>query len=201
MLRERDAGVEVLSTRERILKAAREIFERNGTRGTTTREVAERAGVNEATLFRHFHNKTSMLEAMREWSIDTAGYASAFEGLTGELSSDLIAICTKLYERMNANQAIIRISLAEEATDPDQVPSCLRGPTEIMQQMVSYLQGRIDAGAVRGNAQQLAAMIMGMTFALAMKSKRLEWGDEGRPAKLIPVFVDAILNGVKTSGD
>jgi AcrR family transcriptional regulator len=46
------AGVE--DTRERILVAAREIFEHNGTRGTTTREVAERAGVNEATLFRHF---------------------------------------------------------------------------------------------------------------------------------------------------
>ncbi|MEO7039366.1 MAG: helix-turn-helix domain-containing protein, partial [Candidatus Elarobacter sp.] len=49
------AGVE--DTRTRILAAARELFERNGTRGTTTREVAERAGVNEATLFRHFGSK------------------------------------------------------------------------------------------------------------------------------------------------
>lgn len=197
MLREPQASIEAPSTRERILKAAREVFERNGTRGTTTREVAEHAGVNEATLFRHFHNKTSLLEAMREWSIDTAGYTLAFEGLGGDLASDLVAICTTLFQRMTQNQAIIRISLAEEATDPDQLPSCLRGPTEIMQRMISYLQGRIDAGTIRGNARHLAAMIMGMTFALAMKSKRLDWGDEGRPEALIPAFVDAILNGVK----
>ena len=43
---------EALTTRERILRAAREVFETDGTRGTTTREVADRAGVNEATIFR-----------------------------------------------------------------------------------------------------------------------------------------------------
>ncbi len=58
------AGVE--ETRGKILAAARELFERNGTRGTTTREVAERAGVNEATLFRHFGSKRALLDAMRE---------------------------------------------------------------------------------------------------------------------------------------
>ena len=58
------AGVE--ETRARILAATREIFERNGTRGTTTREVAERAGVNEATLFRHFGSKAALIGAMRE---------------------------------------------------------------------------------------------------------------------------------------
>ena len=44
-------------TRERIFSAAREIFALKGPHGTTTREIADRAGVNEATLFRHFGNK------------------------------------------------------------------------------------------------------------------------------------------------
>jgi AcrR family transcriptional regulator len=150
MLRERTA-LEMPTTRERILKAARDVFERNGTRGTTTREVAERAGVNEATLFRHFHNKTSLLDAMREWVIESSGYDAVFDDLSGDLTADLTVICTRLYERMMQNQAIIRISLAEEATDPDQVPSCLRGPSEIRNRLTSYLQGRIDAGIIRGN--------------------------------------------------
>ncbi len=83
--------------------------------------------VNEATLFRHFGNKTALLEAMREWSLEQLGFDAALESLTGEIESDLIQICTSLYERMMRNQAIIRISLAEEETDPDQVPTCLRG--------------------------------------------------------------------------
>lgn len=196
MLRER-TSLEIPSTRERILKAARQVFERNGTRGTTTREVAERAGVNEATLFRHFHNKTSLLDAMREWVIESSGYEAVFGELSGDLATDLVTICMRLYERMVQNQAIIRISLAEEATDPDQVPTCLRGPSEIRQRLTSYLQAQVDAGAIRGNAVQLATMMAGMTLALAIKSKRVDWGDEAKPELLIPCFVDALLNGVK----
>ncbi|MGH7660767.1 MAG: TetR/AcrR family transcriptional regulator [Vulcanimicrobiaceae bacterium] len=196
MLRER-TSLEMPSTRERILNAVREVFERNGTRGTTTREVAERAGVNEATLFRHFHNKTSLLDAMREWVIESSGYDAVFDDLTGNLVTDLVRICTRLYERMLQNQAIIRISLAEEATDPDQVPTCLRGPTEIRQRLTNYLQAQVDSGIVRGNAVQLATMMAGMTLALAIKSKRVDWGEEAKPELLIPYFVDALLNGVK----
>jgi AcrR family transcriptional regulator len=197
MISERERALELTPTRERILRAAREVFERNGTRGTTTREVADRAGVNEATLFRHFHNKTSLLDAMREWSIDLAGYDAVFDGLTGELGKDLTAICLTLYERMMPNQSLIRISLAEEATDPDQVPSCLRGPTVIRERLASYLQRHIDSGAITGNPTQLAAIIVGMTFALVVKSSRVDWGDEASPQKVIPAFVDVFLNGVK----
>src|SRR5579872_3217161 len=197
MLQAHEPGVESSPTRERILRAARAVFERNGTRGTTTREVAERAGVNEATLFRHFGNKTALLEAMREWSLEQLGFDAALDSLTGEIETDLIQICTTLYERMMRNQAIIRISLAEEETDPDQVPTCLRGPNEIMQRLMSHLQTQVDRGVIRGNPRQLAALIMGTMFALAMKSKKLDWGDESRPQALIPAFVDAILHGVK----
>ena len=55
-------GVE--ETRLRILAAARELYARKGSRGTTTREVAELADVNEATLFCHFGTKGQLLAAM-----------------------------------------------------------------------------------------------------------------------------------------
>ena len=119
-----------LSTRERILRATREIFERNGTRGTTTREVADRAGVNEATIFRHFGNKTNLLEAMRGWSAATAGLTAVVDNLSGDLAVDLTLVCNAMYRGMTYNKAIIRISLAEEATDPGQLPSCFKAPTE-----------------------------------------------------------------------
>jgi AcrR family transcriptional regulator len=50
-------------TRERILVAARDVIGRKGKRGATTREIADVAGVNEATLFRHFGNKEALLVA------------------------------------------------------------------------------------------------------------------------------------------
>src|SRR5581483_5276072 len=44
-------------TRNRIFAATRQLLAKKGRRGTTTREISELAGVNEATLFRHFGNK------------------------------------------------------------------------------------------------------------------------------------------------
>ena len=74
----------------RILAAARELFERNGTRGTTTREVAERAGVNEATLFRHFGSKAALLDAMREDACGLEQFRASVTALPGaDIAADL----------------------------------------------------------------------------------------------------------------
>jgi AcrR family transcriptional regulator len=51
--------------RESILRAVRQVFAENGFRGTTTRALAEAAGVSEALLFQHFPNKEALFAAMQ----------------------------------------------------------------------------------------------------------------------------------------
>ena len=53
-------------TRERILAAAREVIATKGKRGATTREIADVAGVNEATFFRHFGTKEALIIAVAQ---------------------------------------------------------------------------------------------------------------------------------------
>lgn len=48
------------ATRAALLSAARELFASEGYDATTVRAVAERAGVNQALLFRHFGNKEGL---------------------------------------------------------------------------------------------------------------------------------------------
>jgi AcrR family transcriptional regulator len=43
--------------RAQIVAAAREVFIEQGMNGTRSREIAERAGITEAYLYRHFHSK------------------------------------------------------------------------------------------------------------------------------------------------
>ena len=50
-------------TQALILDAARELFEEHGWDGTTTREVAARAGVGLGTIFSHFPDKGALLIA------------------------------------------------------------------------------------------------------------------------------------------
>jgi AcrR family transcriptional regulator len=48
------------TTRAALLTAARELFASEGYDATTVRAVADRAGVNQALLFRHFGNKEGL---------------------------------------------------------------------------------------------------------------------------------------------
>ena len=50
-----------MDIREKILEAASRIYSECGFRGTTTRRVAQEAGVNEVTLFRHFGSKEVLI--------------------------------------------------------------------------------------------------------------------------------------------
>ena len=50
--------------RSQILAAALEVFSEQGFHGTRTRELAERAGVSEALVFRHFPTKDAIIRAI-----------------------------------------------------------------------------------------------------------------------------------------
>src|SRR5262245_55489368 len=52
--------------RQDILTAAMELFAEKGFRGTTTRDLATQAEVNEAIIFRHFKNKEELYRAILE---------------------------------------------------------------------------------------------------------------------------------------
>jgi AcrR family transcriptional regulator len=76
--------------RESILKAAQGVFAENGFRGTTTRALAEAAGVSEALLFQHFPTKEALYTAMQsaffgEQEADVQGEFIAIEPSTALL--------------------------------------------------------------------------------------------------------------------
>src|SRR5579863_756316 len=47
------------------IQAVRRVFADKGFHGTTTRELADAAGVSEALLFKHFPNKEALFSAMK----------------------------------------------------------------------------------------------------------------------------------------
>lgn len=53
-------------TDKAILDAAMMMFAEKGFTATTTRQIAQRAGVNEVTLFRHFHSKGELFHRILE---------------------------------------------------------------------------------------------------------------------------------------
>ena len=62
-----------MEAREQLLQAALKVYAESGTRGATTRRIAQEAGVNEVTLFRHFGSK----DALHSRGAGVAGGAGA----------------------------------------------------------------------------------------------------------------------------
>lgn len=159
-------------TRLRILTAARELFAMRGSRGTTTREVAERAGVNEATLFRHFGTKTQLLSEMREHFVRIASLAPVMEALRGPIELDLRIVGLAMLERFRANEDLIRVSLAEEYTDPSGCMAAWRGPVQNLQLLESYMRRHVEAGRLRGDAGYLASLFATLMFGYAIGNSK-----------------------------
>jgi AcrR family transcriptional regulator len=53
-----------MSRKEKILKAATELFARQGFNGTSTSQIALRAGVAQGTVFHHFKKKENLLASI-----------------------------------------------------------------------------------------------------------------------------------------
>src|SRR5574339_309511 len=51
-----------MDAREQLLQAALKVYSTSGVRGATTKRIAQAAGVNEVTLFRHFGSKDALLQ-------------------------------------------------------------------------------------------------------------------------------------------
>jgi AcrR family transcriptional regulator len=186
------AGVE--ETRGKILAAARELFERNGTRGTTTREVAERAGVNEATLFRHFGSKRALLDAMREQACGVDEFRAFLGRLPGgDLEADLRAIAYFIVDHMMGKRAMMCVSLAEEAAGTDDAPEW-RGPSQIHADLQSYFAAKAQAGQLRSDPALAARYFMGMFFSYVVGRKL--WNSAVPDRATLDGIVDLFLNGV-----
>ncbi len=74
-----------MSTRNKILAAARRAFERHGLEGLSLRDVAARVGITPMAIYRHFENKEALVDALvqdalEEWSAIVAALPAA-EGM------------------------------------------------------------------------------------------------------------------------
>ncbi len=82
-----------LRPRERILRAARDLFHRHGIRGVGVETIAEAAGTNKMTLYRHFDSKDDLILAYLR------GVAVEADKSGGKSSAITPATCRHSYRR------------------------------------------------------------------------------------------------------
>jgi AcrR family transcriptional regulator len=159
-----DAGVH-----EQLLTAALKVFAAAGTRGATTRRIAQEAGVNEVTLFRHFGSKEALIrQAVSSTNEDVMLNRLPEHPVDPE--QELLDWARMHYQFLFSIRSFIRIGMAEFVEHPEVTMAACRFPVRIANDLHDYLT-RLRAEGLAGgdwNARAAASMLMGALFADAM---------------------------------
>ncbi|MGI8500322.1 MAG: TetR/AcrR family transcriptional regulator [Hassallia sp.] len=187
-------------TRTRILSAALRLFASQGFDGTTTRDLAQAAGVAEGTLFRHFPNKKAILI-----EVATNGWVEILTDLLTELSEmgSYKAVAQVMRRRMwnmHKNVDLMRVCFMEAQFHPDLRD---RIQLEVIDKMSdvaeAFFQTAMDRGIYRQtNAKLVAKVFLGM-FAIAGFSNNTLMQPDASPEEMKEMaegLADIFLNGV-----
>jgi AcrR family transcriptional regulator len=187
-------------TRTRILQAAQRLFASQGFDGTTTRDLAQAAGVAEGTLFRHFTNKKAILV-----EVATNGWVDILTDLLTELSEmgSYKAVAQVMRRRMwnlRKNADMMRVCFMEVQFHPDLRD---RLQTEVITKMTdvaeAFFQTAMDKGIYRQmDANLVAKVFLGM-FAVAGFSDNTLIEPNASPQEMQLMaegLADIFLNGV-----
>lgn len=145
-----------------ILAAAAELFAERGYKATTTRAIAERAGVNEVTVFRRFGSKRGILEAIGErWSTKLAGFAAASLDPALPVRDALTQLATaEVAQTLEEGALAMRLAM-DAAISPDVAEWISAGSSANFAGLRDYLAGKQRTGEVRPD---IDASVLAETF-------------------------------------
>ena len=155
--------------RERLLDAAARVYAETGYRGATTRRIAQEAGVNEITLFRHFGSKTTLiLEAVRQANLRSDG--PAIPTTTEDPAAELRSWVRDELTHLTQLRSIIRTSLGEVEERPEIIPLISEKPRGVILGLTAYLEQLQQEGRASPDfdARTAALTFFGSLFADAM---------------------------------
>ena len=158
-----------MESKNRILAAAARVYAEHGFRGSTTRRIADVAGVNEVTLFRHFKSKEALLaQALGpHYGDDGAVLPDEPVDPPRELHAWVVAHHRMLCER----RAMMRKALGELEERPDFCAGPREGATVAAGVLKKYLARLVAGGWAQCDREDLATapmMLLGTLFGDAM---------------------------------
>ncbi|MGJ3248429.1 MAG: TetR family transcriptional regulator [Elainellaceae cyanobacterium] len=131
------------STRQRLIQSALELFVSQGVSSTTTRQIANLAGVNEVTLFRNFGNKYGLFLAVIEESPTFTNLAEVLiqrihvSGDANQMLKEYARSCLTMLDRM---PEFVRSVIGEaDQYPPENRQAIGRGLTEANRRVAKFL--------------------------------------------------------------
>lgn len=185
-------------TRDKLLEVTIRIFAEAGYHGTTTRRVAQEAGVNEVTLFRHFGSKETLVrEALAAAARRSRPMLSAdLPDPVAELHRWTLALFYYYYE----NRQLIRRLMGEMVERQELASAICEDSSQEFLQLVGFFEALRTRGLVRADVVSEAAAGILLNALLTNALWRDVWPDVPNPEENVAGFVELVLKGVGLAG-
>jgi AcrR family transcriptional regulator len=200
--RKRVAGSSVDRTRQRILDAALHTFSKDGIRGATTRKIAQKARVNEVTLFRHFRSKEQLLGAVLERGmLSEIEVLDSFSSWKENLRESLTNYARYFYDHVEKKQGIARAFLAEGQILPKSMQTMIADVIRpVRKRLIDILADAQRAGVVRSDLNVECALD---AFKNALYAGMLKQGgyfpSSYSPDQYIMTVADIFVRGIEAN--
>jgi AcrR family transcriptional regulator len=157
------------NTQTRIISAAAQLFAERGFAATTTRAIAELAGVNEVTLFRRFGTKENLIQVIIEQFGGPAISAELAAQISGDYVQDLTMIGKAMIAIMTERSDAMRMAICEVGNFPEIQQIVAENPRQLRRMLALYFEDQMQAGVIRlGHPEVLAQAFLGMYFSYAV---------------------------------
>jgi len=186
-----------MDIRDRILDAAKRVYEQHGFRGATTRLIAIEAGVNEVTLFRTFGSKAALFEALMQNHVSQSPIPLLPDN-PQDPERDLSEWVGTVLSHMRENRALIRTSFGEIEERPEAAISMCEGPNCAGMLLTDYVLRLQSLGLADpdGDIQTAVAMLMSSMFGDAISRdvmpNTFPQPESEAPQKYVRVFMRAL---------
>lgn len=171
------------ATRQSIVTAALDLFERKGFEATTTREIAKAAGVAEGTVFNYFETKDDIALHFFETEVDHAIAAvradAALQG--APLEEKLFALIHSQIEFLAPYEGFIGAAFVR-ALRPSSKLALSPRALELRARYLDFVQDLIEESLPKRRARQLS-WIAPQAFWIYYLGVLLYWLHDGTPGK------------------
>ena len=146
-------------TSEKIMKVALRLFSEKGYYPTTTKQIAEEAGVNELTIFRHFGSKGNLFQVTTEHYVLDAKVDSILDDLDNlDFSENMFIISERIYQFLVANTKLYKVQMKLSDNERDFVK--LKLSRKIISVLKAYFEKLVKEGEIDGNPELMAVTLM-----------------------------------------
>ncbi len=195
--------------REQICQIAMRLFSESGFRGTTTKEIANAAGISEATVFKHFTNKDELYTAILDYKACNHGFEDPFFEIADriEAKDDFGVFYGMALTALNKHQAdsdFLRLMLHSALEEHELARVFFEGfITHVYNFLGEYIRQRQADGAFREvEPRVVVRAFIGMFIHHSLNN--ILWDKEQKLLKIsnedaAREFTEILLRGIKKS--